>query len=468
MARQDPSAPVSGSGPRGRIKPAEDVRLRWSFAEASVWTDRMLTALEQGVKGGKWFSLMDKVFSEENLFWSWAQVARNRGAAGVDRVTIDEFARHLAQNLKRLTQTLREETYRPQDVKRVWIPKPGSTEQRPLGIPTVRDRVVQTALRHVLEPIFERDFAEHSYGFRPGRGCKDALRRVDQLLKNGYRYVVDADLKSYFDTIPHERLMDRIGEKVSDGRVLALIEMFLKQGVLDDLSRWEPETGSPQGAVISPLLSNIYLDPLDHLLAERGFEMVRYADDFVILCRTAEQAEAALALVQHWTTSHGLTLHPEKTRIVEAATGSFDFLGYTFSGAQRWPRKKSLKKLQDALRQKTKRTNGQSLSFIIADVNRTLVGWFAYFKHAHKWTFNRIDGWLRMRLRSLLRKRAGRAGRGRGWDHHRWKNSFFAAQGLFNLTAAHALACQSSRQVQPPTGEPCAGNPHARFGGGRD
>lgn len=446
MTRQEPSAPVSGTGPRDRIKPAEDVRLRWSWTEASVWTDRMLTALETGVKGGKWFSLMDKVFSEENLFWSWVKVAQNQGAPGMDHVTIDAFAKQLSPNLKRLTQTLRDGTYRPQDVKRVWIPKPGSNEQRPLGIPTVRDRVVQTALRNVIEPIFERDFAEHSYGFRPGRGCKDALRRVDQLMKNGYRYVVDADLKSYFDTIPHDRLMDRIREKISDGRVLALIEMFLKQGVLDELTRWTPDTGSPQGAVISPLLSNIYLDPLDHLMAEQGFEMVRYADDFVILCRTAEQAEAALALVQQWTTENGLTLHPEKTRIVDIEAASFDFLGYSLCREYRWPRKKSLTKLKDTLRQKTKRTNGHSLPCIIADVNVTLRGWFEYFKHSHKWTFSRLDAWLRMRLRSILRKRAGRKGRGRGWDHHRWKNSFFAEQGLFSLTAAHALACQSSRR----------------------
>lgn len=465
MTRQANSAPVSGTGSRERIKPAEDVRLRWSWTEASVWTDRMLTALEQGVKGGKWHSLMDKVFSEDNLFWSWVQVAQNRGAAGVDHVTIDEFAKRLVPNLKRLTQTLRENKYRPQDVKRVWIPKPGSNEQRPLGVPTVRDRVVQTALRHVIEPIFERDFAEQSYGFRPGRGCKDALRRVDQLMKNGYRYVVDADLKSYFDTIPHERLLERIREKISDGRVLSLIALFLKQNVLDGLNRWTPETGSPQGAVISPLLSNIYLNPLDHLLANAGYEMVRYADDFVIMCRTAAEAEAALALVQTWTSSHGLVLHPEKTRIVNVDVEAFEFLGYSFFGEHRWPRKKSLQKLKATLRQKTKRTSGQSLSYIVADVNRTLRGWFEYFQHSHRWTFNRIDGWLRMRLRSILRKRAGRKGRGRGWDHHRWPNAFFAACGLFNLTAAHTLACQSSCEVRPPTGEPCAGDPHARFGG---
>ena len=412
MTRQETSAPVSGFGPRDRIKPAEDVRLRWGWTEASVWTDRMLTALEQGVKGGQWFSLMDKVCSEENLYCSWTKVAQNKGAPGVDHVTTDAFAKQISHNLDRLTITLRDGTYRPLDVKRVWIPKPGSKEQRPLGVPTVRDRVVQTAVRNVVEPIFERDFAEHSYGFRPGRGCKDALRRVDRLLKTGSRYVVDADLKSYFDTIPHDRLMDRIQEKISDGRVLSLIEMFLKQGVLDGLSRWTPETGSPQGAVISPLLSNIYLNPLDHLMAERGFEMVRYADDFVILCRTAEEAQAALAVVRAWTSENGLTLHPQKTRIVDVEVDSFDFLGYSFRREHRWPREKSLTKLKDTLRQKTKRTSGQSLQFIIRDVNRTLTGWFEYFKHSHHWTFERIDSWLRMRLRSILRKRAGRASRG--------------------------------------------------------
>ena len=219
------------------------------------------------------------------------------------------------RNLKRLSEQLRNGTYHPQQIRRHYIPKPGTQEKRPLGIPTVRDRVVQTAVRMVLEPIFEHDFAEHSYGFRPGRGCKDALRRVDQLLKDGYTYIVDADLKSYFDTIPHDRLMTLVGQKVSDGRVLNLIETFLKQGVLDGLREWTPEEGSARkAAVISPLLSNIYLNPLDHLMAQQGFEMVRYADDFVILCRSPEEAAKALAVVQAWTAEAGLTLHPTRRR----------------------------------------------------------------------------------------------------------------------------------------------------------
>ena len=221
---------------------------------------------------------------------------------------MEDFERDLTKDLKRLTEQLREGGYRPQAVRRVWIPKPGSTEKRPLGVPTVRDRVVQAALRLVLEPIFERDFAAQSYGFRPNRGCKDALRRVDALLQQGYTWIVDADLKSYFDTIPHEPLLERVCEKVSDGAVLDLVEAFLNQQVLDGMKSWTPEGGTPQGAVLSPLLSNLYLDPLDHQMAEAGIEMVRYADDFVLLCRSREEAERALERVREWTVTAGLTL----------------------------------------------------------------------------------------------------------------------------------------------------------------
>ena len=417
---------------------------RWDWVEPCVWTERMLTALEQGVKGGKWFSLIDKVYAGPTLETAFAKVAANQGAAGVDHVTIAQYQERRDENLRRLGADLKSGGYRPQPIRRHFIPKPGSTEKRPLGIPTVRDRVVQTALRLVLEPIFEQEFAAHSYGFRPGRGCKDALRRVDELLKTGHVYVVDADLKSYFDTIPHDRLMTLIGQKVSDGRILSLIEAFLKQGVLDGLHEWTPETGSPQGAVVSPLLSNIYLNPLDHLMAQSGFEMVRYADDFVILCRSPEEAARALEAVQRGTADAGLTLHPTKTRIVDARTEGFDFLGYRFEGGQHRPRAKSLTKLKDTIRAKTKRTSGQSLREIIADVNRTLRGWFEYFKHSPGRVFKALDGWVRMRLRSILRKRLGLKGRGRGADHQRWPNAFLADQGLFSLSGAHALARQSS------------------------
>ena len=426
-------------------KQAGDIRARWAWVEPAVWTDRMLAALEQGVKGGTWFSLIDKVYTKSSLAKAWQRVRENKGAAGVDRQTIEMFERHLDENLENLARTLREGSYRPQPIRRVWIPKPGSTEQRPLGIPTVQDRVVQTALRNALEPIFERDFAEHSYGFRPGRGCKDALRRVDGLLKAGHAFVVDADLRSYFDTIPHPRLLERLKAKVTDGRIIALLEAYLAQEVPEAMNRWTPAEGTPQGAVISPLLSNIYLDPLDHLLAGEGLEMVRYADDFVILCRTRQEAGRALALVERWTAQAGLTLHPDKTHIVNACQpGGFDFLGYRFEQGRRWPRKKSLDKLKSALRGKLPRNSGTSLDGIVSDVNRTLRGWFEYFKHSRRFTFQRLDGWIGMRLRSILRRRQHLRGRGRGRDRNRWPNAFFAAHGLFSLTAAHAAARQSS------------------------
>lgn len=426
-------------------KQAGEIRARWAWVEPAVWTERMLTALEQGVKGGKWFSLMDKVYALRNLRAAFARVKANGGAAGVDQVTVEMFERHLEENLNRLAQTLKDGSYRPQAVKRVWIPKPGSREKRPLGIPTVRDRVVEAALLAVLEPIFERDFAEQSYGFRPNRGAKDALRRVDQLLKNEYIWLVDADLKSYFDTIPHGRLIQQVEEKVSDGRVIELLKAFLTQNVMDAAERWTPEGGTPQGAVISPLLSNIYLHPLDQRMAGTESEMVRYADDFVLLCRSEEEAQRALQQVQQWTAPAGLELHPVKTRIVKATRpGGFDFLGYHFERGQRWPRTKSLKKFKETIRSKTKRNNGSSLKLIISDVNRTLIGWFNYFKHSHRKTFPDLDKWLRLRLRSLLRRRWGGRGHGRGRDHIRWPNAFFAEQGLYSLEAAHARACQSS------------------------
>ena len=311
----------------------------------------------------------------------------------------------------------------------------------------MRDRVVQTALRAVLEPIFERDFAAQSYGFRPGRGCKDALRRVEGLLKSGSDWVVDADLKSYFDTIPHSPLWARVREKVSDSRVLELLAAFLTQKVMETAEGWTPEEGTPQGAVISPLLSNLYLDPLDQQMARQGFEMVRYADDFVILCRNEAEARAALAEVQAWTASAGLRLHPTKTRIVDARRpGGFDFLGYHFEAGCRWPRAKSLQKFKDTIRAYTRRTQGQSLPVIITELNRRLRGWFEYFQQSRRFTFEFLDSWVRMRLRSLLRHRQGRRGREQGSDHVRWPNAFFARQGLFSLATAHASACQSSRR----------------------
>lgn len=424
---------------------AGDIRARWAWVEPTVWTDRMLTALETGVKGGVWFSLIDKVFARRTLEAAFQRVKANDGAAGVDHVTCARYERRLEANLTELSEQLRTGTYRPQPIRRHWSAKPGTREQRPLGIPTVRDRIVQTALRFVLEPIFERDFAAGSYGFRPDRGGHPALTCVETLLAEGFHHVVDADVRRYFDTIPHDRLLARVRMKVADGRVLTLLEQFLTQAVFEGLSAWTPEEGTPQGAVISPLLANIYLDPLDHHGAAAGFAMVRYADDFALFTRNPADAETALRLVETWVTDAGLTLHPTKTRLVDASQpGGFDFLGYHFERGYQWPRAKSLEQLKEALRTKTRRTSGHSLVVIIADVNRTLGGWFAYFRRSHPTTFPSLDAWVRMRLRSLLRRRRGGRGRGRGSDHQRWPNAFFTAHGLLNLTTAHRAVCQSS------------------------
>jgi RNA-directed DNA polymerase len=416
-----------------------------AWVEASVWTERMLSALGNGVKGGKWFSLMDKVFAPKTLAAAWTKVRTNKGAAGVDGQSIERFAAKAEDYLAELSAALREGSYHPQAVKRVDIPK-GDGRTRPLGIPTVKDRIVQQAVRLVIEPIFETRFRDGSYGFRPGRGCHDALREVDRLIKDGYAHVVDADLAGYFDSIPHDRLMARVAEKVSDGRVLDLIRGWLKADILKGLERWTPARGSPQGAVISPLLANIYLDPLDAAMAERGRRMVRFADDFVILCRTREEADAALADVRAWVSENGLALHPEKTHVGDCRQPGqgFEFLGYRFEAGRRHVRQKSLNKFKDSIREKTRRTRGDSLARAVADLNPLLRGWFGYFKHAHHTTFGKLDGFVRRRLRAVLRKQEKRPGRGvcRA-DHQRWPNAFFAEAGLFALHTAWLSARQS-------------------------
>lgn len=430
---------------------AEARRERWSWAEPSVWTDRMLAALENGVKGGMWFSLIDKVYRRENLESAYKKVRKNRGSGGVDHVTVERYGRDLDRELGGLAEDLKTVTYEPRAARRAYIDKPGSKDKRPLGIPTVRDRVCEGALRHVLEPIFEREFANNSHGFRPGRSAKDALREVDLGLKGGKLYVVDADLKRYFDTIPQERLLARIGERVADGRVMELLRQMLERGVLEEREWRATETGTPQGGVISPLLANIYLNPLDHQMEQSGLKMVRYADDLVILCETQAQAEDAYQMLKAWVEAEGLSLNPEKTRIVnmnEKGAG-FDFLGYHFGHTQkgklsRWPRAKSLKKLKDRIRSLTHRANGKSLEETIQRINGINRGWYGYFKHSTESTFRTMDGWIRGRLRSILRKRCHRKGRARGRDHQRWPNTFFTKHGYFSLYAAYVEERQSA------------------------
>jgi RNA-directed DNA polymerase len=427
-----------------RAKQDGDIVARWAWVEPTVWTPRMLAALENGVKGGRWFSLMDKVYAPANLAAAWKRVRSNRGAAGVDHQSVEAFELHAEKYLGELHQELRAGRYRPSAVRRQWIPKPGTSQRRPLGIPTVRDRIVQSALRHALEPIWEAKFANQSYGFRPGRSCKDALRRVDELLHEGFSWVVDADIQSYYDSIDPRRMMAEVAKEVADGKVLGLVEALLQQPVMEDASTWTPDEGIPQGSTVGPLLANVYLHPVDEAMGRAGHQLIRYADDQVILCKTAQEAQQALARLREEMTGRGVTLHPEKTRVVDMSQpGGFDFLGYHFERDKKWPRSKSLMKLKDNVRGLTKRNNGHCLESIIARLNPVLRGWYEYFKHSYRRTFEPVDGWVRMRLRSILRRRHRQHGAGRGRSNIRWPNAYFAKLGLFTMTTARASASRS-------------------------
>ena len=403
-----------------------------------VWTDRMLEALEKGVKGGKWYSLMDKVWETSHLRLGAWEVIRNDGAPGVDHRSCEQLEDELGVEVELMGRRLREGTYRPQPVKRVWIEKPGQKEKRPLGIPTVRDRMVQATIRMVIEPIFEAEFVEHSYGFRPGRGAQQALERVEKLLKEGQTWVVDADIKGYFDNIPQDRLMALVRERISDGKLLALIEAFLQQGVMESGRGWQPTTkGTPQGAVLSPLLANLYLHPLDQLAQSQGWRMTRYADDFIVQCSTPEEAQTALQRIREWMETAGLTLHPEKTRIVDATThGGFDFLGWHYERGYKWPRDKSLRRIRESIREETRRNNGTSMETIVGRLNHQLKGWFGYFQGGVMNVYEKEDAWIRSRLRHILRFRDKRQGLcRRGLDHQRYPNAFFEKLGLISLYA---------------------------------
>lgn len=403
----------------------------------------LTTLLENKVRGGKWHALIDKVYAELNLFTAARKVTAKEKAAGVDGQSCATFEEHLLVETRRLAEQIQSQTYRPHAVRRVHIPKPGRpNETRPLGIPTVRDRVVQRAVVHVIDPILDHHFHERSFGFRHGRGAHDALRIVEQKLQDGYVYVVDADLKGYFDTIPKDRLLALVKEHISDSRMLGLIKLFLDQNILEELHEWTPIAGVPQGAVLSPVLSNLYLNPLDHEMADEGFEMVRYADDFVVLCRSQSEAEAALQLITQWVEQAGLILHPTKTKIVDSRSESFAFLGYSFRGDKIYPRRESLVKMKARIKELTHRKRPGSIESIAKELNRVLMGWFGYFRHC-RWTiFKDLDAKIRSRLRRLLLKRH-RTNPQRLPRQQRWPNDYFAKVGLYSLRAAHFRFDQS-------------------------
>ena len=418
-----------------------------------AWTEPMLEALGRpGAEERRWHSLIDKVRKPEVIAAACTKVLANKGAPGVDHVTVAQYRDVCEHHNAELVRQLEEGSYRASELRRKDIPKAGSKELRPLGIPTVQDRIVQKAVAMVIEPIFEMEFSNRSYGFRPGLGCKDALREVDAWIQHGHRFVVDADIKAYFNNIPHGKLMQLVSKRIADGKMLELIRQFLEKGVLEEMENRRDHCGTPQGGVISPLLANIYLDPLDHLLAAAGLRCIRYADDFVILCPSREEAERGLELVRQWMAEAELELHPQKTRIADLNEigGPFEFRGYRFQQCKtrikRWPRRKSWDKLMEALARHTPKNSGKSWDEIIRRVNATFKGWYEYFKHSAAATLERVDGRARRRMRSILRARSGRKGSSkRGADHQRWPNKFFRSLGYRSLADAHALELQSLR-----------------------
>ena len=448
-----------------RAKQAGDIPTRWAWVEPTVWTTRMLAALETGVKGGRWFSLMDKVYAPANLAAAWKRVRSNRGAAGVDRQSVERFERHAPKYLDELHRELREGRYRPSAVRRQWIPKLGTAQGRPLGIPTVRDRIVQSALRHVLEPIWEVRFADQSYGFRPGRSCKDALRRVDELLRAGFTWIVEADIQSYYDNIDKGRLLAEVAKEVADGKVLQLVEALLEQPVMEEASKWTPEAGIPQGSSIGPLLANVYLHPVDDAIVRAGFELTRYADDQVIHCRTEREAHAALARLREEMSRCGLTLHAEKTGVVDMSQpGGFDFLGYHFEGNEKRPRRKSLVKLKDNVRGLTKRKQWPQLGSHHRSPQPDSAGLVRVLQ-----TQSRPDVHVSRRLGTdaaakhpaspsqETRRRSGLV------QHSLAKRLLREARAVHDDHSQGISASVSAKS--PLTGEPDAGKPPVRFGG---
>lgn len=419
-----------------------------------VWSSRMLEALERGVPGNAWHSLIDKVYQERNLLEAYERIKRNGGGSGVDHVSVRKFGERLQEELTKLAGSIKAGNYRPQAIKRVYIPKAGGGK-RPLGIPTVRDRIVQAAVRQVIEPIFEKDFLDCSYGFRPGRGCKDALRTVNQLLHQGNTVVVDADIKGFFDTINQEQLTELVNKRIKDSKVMELLKGFLKQGIFENGQELDPAIeGTPQGGVISPLLANIYLHQLDETTTKHGYQIVRYADDFVIMCRTQEDAEQALSLVQEVMKKIKLTLHPDKTHIINMVNpgAAFEFLGYRFKNHKgkilKYPRPKSVTKLRDKIRTLTPKLSGASMRSMVERINSVTTGWFNYYKHCSPQAFGSQDSWIRSRLRAILSRRRKTGSRNRyGKAHCRWPNQFFHDLGLYCMDISHArLRVQPARR----------------------
>ena len=372
-------------------------------------------------------SLIDKVYKELNLYIAFEKVKANKGTGGVDKVSLEEFEKNLVVNIEEIHRLLLEDRYEPQPVRRVWIPKPNG-DRRPLGIPTIRDRVVQQALLNRLERIFEPEFCSCSYGFRKGRSCHQAIEKVEEYLKSDGQWIVEVDIQKFFDTLDHKKLMKLINKEISDGRVLRLIEAFLKAGVMEDMEVKNQENGTPQGGVISPLLANIYLHEYDKVMSEEGYQVVRYADDIVVICKTRKEAERVKSrTIEILEGELKLELNSYKTKIVHKSQG-FEFLGYYFGRGYtdyKLPSNKAVETFKDKVREITRRQQPKSMQQVIERLTPVVRGWGNYFlKGQCQKLFVKLDFWLMHRITAYRVKRWG------GYGHKKYSYSIVKAMGM--------------------------------------
>jgi len=437
-----------------------------SFREKPVrYEPRRLVDWINPTGAKKVHSLVDKVYSMKNLELAWQKVRANKGAGGIDGVDIEMFEQQLEANLKQLHEELKHDRYQPKPVRQKLIPKPGQPgKYRPLGIPTIYDRVCQQALHNRLEPIFDTVFDEANFGYRKGRSPKDALRKIWKELQEGHEWIVDADLKDFFGSVNHEKLMTLVNQRVADGRVLRLIESMLKAGCYVEAQHVPTEKGTPQGGVISPLLSNILLTPFDREMRRKDYNVTRWADDWVVTCKTHKEAKSALKTAKRILETLGVVLNSEKTRVVHIGQG-FEFLGYKIKRGSRplklspdkirssarsgnmyaFPREKSINHFREQIRKRTRRKAPVTTQQLIEEINPVIRGWGNYYCKAHvRKLFNRLDRWIIRRIRSHRFKR---------WRNGGWRQlperKLYDEMGLVSLV--WLIPSLRTRKVKSPS-----------------